>query len=327
MIFTVNQCVKSINSKLSLYPKERKILIERFSGADGVRRLVMALCTQPIIQGDEVLAKKIASLVELLEFDTQYQIIRQDDYDNDIYFILSGQTVIKVNGRDVAYRNSGSHVGEMSLIDPSSKRCASVITTEKTVVARMSEANFSVLADSFPKLWRYLAIELSGRLRERNHLVSLTNQKPILFIGSSSESLKVARAVQLGLDRDDLTVKVWTDDIFTPSLSTMESLEEQLKSSDFAALVLGFDDTVISREKTSDAPRDNVLLELGMFIGALGRQRTYIIRPRGVNLKIPSDLFGITPIEYTPGNNDDLPHLIAPVCESIRRVTSKLGSK
>jgi CRP/FNR family transcriptional regulator, cyclic AMP receptor protein len=302
-------------------------LIERFSGIDGQRRLIISLCRQPIIQGDEALAEKIASLVEILEFDAQCQIIGQNDDDNDMYFILSGQTVIKVNGRDVAYRKSGSHVGEMSLIDPSSRRCASVIATEKTVIAKISEAEFSLLANTFPKLWRHLAIELSGRLRERNHLVKPTNAKPILFIGSSSESLKIARAIQAGLDRDDVFVKIWTDNIFTPSLSTMESLEEQLKSSDFAVLILGSDDTIISREKVSDAPRDNVLLELGMFIGALGRQRTFILRPRGVNLKIPSDLFGITPIEYNPGNDEDIPHLIGPVCESIRRLVQKLGSK
>jgi CRP/FNR family transcriptional regulator, cyclic AMP receptor protein len=302
-------------------------LIERFSGSDGRRRLISSLCRQPIIQGDEELAKEIASLVEILEFNAQYQIISQDDDDNDMYFILSGQTVIKVNGRDVAYRKAGKHVGEMSLIDPSSRRSASVIATEKTVIAKISEAEFSLLANTFPKLWRYLAIDLSGRLRERNNLVKPTNIKPILFIGSSSESLKIARAIQTGLDRDNLFVKIWTDNIFTPSLSTMESLEEQLKSSDFAALILGSDDTIISREKVSEAPRDNVLLELGMFIGALGRKRTFILRPRGVDLKIPSDLFGITPIEYNLGKDEDIPHLIGPVCESIRRLTQKLGSK
>ena len=39
---------------------------------------------------------------------------------------------------------------------------------------------------------------------------------------------------------------------------------------DFAILVLTADDLVASRDVLSTAPRDNVLFELGLFMGGLG---------------------------------------------------------
>ena len=54
-----------------------------------------------------------------------------------------------------------------------------------------------------------------------------------------------------------------------------------------------------SRKKKQAAPRDNVIFELGLFMGALGRERTFIVKPRHVDIKIPSDLLGVTFIEYS----------------------------
>ena len=76
----------------------------------------------------------------------------------------------------------------------------------------------------------------------------------------------------------------------------------QLPQIDFAILLLSPDDQVTSRAKTSAAPRDNIIFEIGLFIGALRHERTLIIQPRGTDLKIPSDLLGLTPIDYIPGS-------------------------
>jgi hypothetical protein len=63
-------------------------------------------------------------------------------------------------------------------------------------------------------------------------------------------------------------------------------------------MVLGPDDDVESRSEKAQAPRDNVVFELGLFMGALGPERTYMVLPAGVDLKLPSDLAGITYLPY-----------------------------
>jgi predicted nucleotide-binding protein len=74
-------------------------------------------------------------------------------------------------------------------------------------------------------------------------------------------------------------------------------------------------------------PRDNVVFELGLFIGALGRRRVFVVIPRGAEIKIPTDLLGLTPISYAPGDAVDLAARLGPVCTEIRDVVSQRGSR
>lgn len=93
-----------------------------------------------------------------------------------------------------------------------------------------------------------------------------------VFIGSSSEGKRVAEALQEGLLLDS-EVDMWNQGVFTPGQYALDSLTEQARKSDFAVLVATADDISESRGSTTPAPRDNVILELGLFIGALGRNR------------------------------------------------------
>ena len=59
------------------------------------------------------------------------------------------------------------------------------------------------------------------------------------------------------------------------------------------------DDQSLSRGEYSVAPRDNVLFELGLFsIGLPGRERVYYLYDARQELKIPTDLLGVTPAKY-----------------------------
>jgi len=60
-------------------------------------------------------------------------------------------------------------------------------------------------------------------------------------------------------------------------MATIEILERELDESDFAVVTLTPDDRISSRGKSTKAPRDNVLFELGLLMGSLGRERTYFV--------------------------------------------------
>src|ERR1700743_2959049 len=117
--------------------------------------------------------------------------------------------------------------------------------------------------------------------------------RPKIFIGSSSEGIKIAQAMQVLLDKS-CEVTIWSQGVFGLNQGTLESLVLALEKFDFAILILTPDDMITSRDHASQSPRDNVLFELGLFVGGLGRNRTFIVFDRSKQVKIPSDLAGIT---------------------------------
>ncbi len=124
------------------------------------------------------------------------------------------------------------------------------------------------------------------------------NPKPSLFIGSSTESLAVANILQQQLQHD-ANINVWNQGLFGISSYTLDELLKATKKFDFAAFVFGADDTLKSRKKRYLVARDNVALEFGIFVGALGRTRTFMVVQRTKEqLHLPSDLQGISPAMF-----------------------------
>jgi hypothetical protein len=100
-------------------------------------------------------------------------------------------------------------------------------------------------------------------------------------------------------------------------MTFIEALEAELAQSDFAVLTLTPDDRLESRGHMSMAPRDNLLFELGLFMGRLGRERTYFVCDKKQDLKIPTDLLGINPANYERRDGQDLGEAVASACSSI----------
>ena len=92
-------------------------LVKRFQGTEGARLLQDALQAQSALQGAEAAISEISSVVKLEEHAANTAIIAQGGTDNDLLFIISGKVGIVINGREIAERLGGQHVGEMSLID------------------------------------------------------------------------------------------------------------------------------------------------------------------------------------------------------------------
>lgn len=139
---------------------------------------------------------------------------------------------------------------------------------------------------------------------------------PPLFVGSSREGLDIARAVESQLQRD-AEITLWTDGVFGLSHGSLESLVEALPRFHFAVLVLTPDDIVVSRDVSHLSARDNVLLELGLFLGHLGRSRTFVVSRTDV-IGLPSDLAGVTIAAYRPRSDGNLIAAMGPACTEIR---------
>lgn len=149
--------------------------------------------------------------------------------------------------------------------------------------------------------------------------------KPRVFIASSSENLQVAYAVQEGLQKDaDATV--WDQGTFEPSQPAIEGLLRAVETTDFAILVFAPDDIVRIRNASRMTPRDNVVFECGLFIGGLGRDRTFFVIPSGHELRLPSDLLGLIAPTYDATRTDLLASL-GPACNQIRRMLKLRGTR
>lgn len=94
-------------------------------------------------------------------------------------------------------------------------------------------------------------------------------------------------------------VEPWTA-VFNPGVSTLDRLVELTREVDFAAFVFAQDDwTSNPADATASgqaSPRDNVVFEAGLFGGALGMRRTFILHAKGA--KLPTDLLGMTAVRY-----------------------------
>jgi CRP/FNR family cyclic AMP-dependent transcriptional regulator len=309
------------------YKGSRMSLLVRYKGAAGRRLLVETIRRQSIIDGDETIAEQLCSVAVLRKFDDGQKIISHGDHSNDLMLILSGNVRIVINGRSFIARTAGQHVGEMALVDPSATRSADVFSVGRTILAKISEEAFTQIANEHPRLWRLIGMDMGDRLRQLFNLVRPPNDQPIIFIGSSSESLSIAQEIERGLEHDPLTIRIWSDSVFAAGYSIMEGLEAQLIDADFAVLVLSHDDRVISRHDESLAPRDNVVFELGLFVGALTRYRTIMVSPKDVDIKLPTDLLGVVPLNYDTSSELELSARIAPICMALRRLIQKHGPR
>jgi predicted nucleotide-binding protein len=229
-----------------------------------------------------------------------------------------------IKGNEYRIRNAGQHVGEMAAIEPAQKRSATVVAHDKVVALKLTNAAFMSLGKTYPQIWLPIARELSRRLYQRNELIAPPNEYPKLFIISSAEALGVAREVQAQLDRDVFST-VWPDGVFFAGGYPLEALEKAVSESDFAVAIAQPDDVVESRGTTQPTLRDNVLFELGLFMGKLSRHRAILLHPRVTALKLPSDLQGLTLLSYTPGKPDELPARLGPACNEIRKIVKNHG--
>ncbi len=113
-----------------------------------------------------------------------------------------------------------------------------------------------------------------------------------MFIGSSVEGLQIANALQANLQYH-VDSTIWTQGVFGLAETALHSLLKQANHADFATFVLSPDDVTRLRKNDYKTARDNVILELGLFAGALGSRRVFFIAPNDQDFHIPTDLYAV----------------------------------
>lgn len=131
----------------------------------------------------------------------------------------------------------------------------------------------------------------------------MTNLKPKIFIGSSTAGYPVAQKVKKYLAKVG-DCFLWKEpNMWEPNRSTFDNLLRMVAYFDFGIFVATADDVTYTNKKIVVEPRDNVILEMALFLGAMGRDKSFLLVESGI--KLPSDFDGI----YMPRfekNNDQL---------------------
>lgn len=141
-----------------------------------------------------------------------------------------------------------------------------------------------------------------------------SNNRPSIFIASSTVGLPVAEAVKSNFDKI-ADVDIWTENVFALNKSTLDTLVNRASFYDFAIFVLTPDDKATIKGKEQQIPRDNVVFEFGLFLGPIGPNRAFCIAEESVY--ILSDLSGITRATYKTREN--LVAAVGNACSEIKR--------
>lgn len=143
--------------------------------------------------------------------------------------------------------------------------------------------------------------------------------KKRIFIGSSSEQLTTLNDI-VDLLGDTVECIPWTD-AFALNKSGLDSLIKQTRLADFSILIATKDDLTKQRGESLTKPRDNVVFEFGLFLGAAGPEKCYLIAEEDTDL--PTDLDGITVAKFT--RNAGQYNSLDKIVESIRAQVAKVG--
>jgi predicted nucleotide-binding protein len=155
--------------------------------------------------------------------------------------------------------------------------------------------------------------------------------RPIVFVGSSSEARNIAQTFCTVLSDTADIMPWWLSPEFGVMQNTLDSLIKAADKYDFGLFVFAPDDMIESRGQKEMSTRDNVLFELGLFLGRLGADRTFAViqgaQSKIDQIKIPSDLLGIHIPRYTYLSDSGLIASVNNAAVSIREAIQRRWKK
>ncbi|MCK5721325.1 MAG: TIR domain-containing protein [Gammaproteobacteria bacterium] len=147
--------------------------------------------------------------------------------------------------------------------------------------------------------------------------------KAKIFIGSSMNGIAVAHAIE-SLLKENFKVIQWTGAPFNHSKPLVHSLRAIANEVDLAIFVFPYRD-IHNHYFKEEQLRSNLLFELGLFVGLLGIDRIFLIKPKYESFEFPSHFEGLSTFFHDIRNNKDLPSAIAPAVSIIHRMVSGLS--
>lgn len=150
-----------------------------------------------------------------------------------------------------------------------------------------------------------------------------------LFIGSSKEGQSIADQVKNQIEKECgawLNAESWSDgNVFSLNNSALHSLVIASRKFDYGVLVASKDDILHSRGADHFVPRDNVMFEMGMFLGSLGLTRAFLLVEE--ESKLPTDYNGVTVSYFQRSTPHSLEKAIDQIVKSINGTQSTFNLK
>jgi hypothetical protein len=147
-----------------------------------------------------------------------------------------------------------------------------------------------------------------------------------IFIGSSTEGYQVAEQIKHAINEklgDWIECETWKDGkVFSQNKNTLDCLVRASRRYDYGILVASKDDIALKRFRFYNTMRDNVLFEVGLFLGSLGLQRAFLITSDRISL--PTDYSGVTLVKY---NKKSLPNKIESITSAIEKTKESFNLK
>lgn len=149
-----------------------------------------------------------------------------------------------------------------------------------------------------------------------------------MFVGSSTDGLPIAEAVRGQLEATNTAaVTVWSDGVFGPGEYVLSKLLDIADGFDFSLMVMSAADIVTSEGTAKPIPRDNVLIELGIFLATLGQLRTFFLYDENNPPKIASDLKGVIPLTFKGAEDNGLEAALSDACGLMTTRIEKRGRR
>ncbi len=155
------------------------------------------------------------------------------------------------------------------------------------------------------------------------------DDKPRIFVGSSSENLDLADLLCQELNSKGFCyAELWRHGkVFGVGRSIIDELLRATINFDFAVMVFNPDDVTEERGKLIPTVRDNVLFELGLFMGAFGKERAFMVYRSDKKPKIATDLGGVIAAIYNfhPTTRAGLSNAVSELEEAVGRSIREHG--
>ena len=132
----------------------------------------------------------------------------------------------------------------------------------------------------------------------------MTDLKPKIFIGSSRNGYGTAEKVKAYLSSTGDGFLWQEAGVWEPNRSTFDNLLRMASYFDFGVFIATADDLTLTYEKLVIEPRDNVILEISLFLGAMGRDKSFLLVEKGI--KLPSDFDGIYMPHFVKDNDETI---------------------